>query len=69
MSQGKGPPWHGRSERKDDKEPSLEEAIKDAWKNAEADGATAGTYLVKRIEIETRNPIHAYSVTIDHPGP
>jgi hypothetical protein len=64
----KGPPWHGRSESKDDKKASLQDAIEDAWKNAEADGAGPGTYVVTRIEIETRNPIHAYSVTIDR-GP
>jgi hypothetical protein len=68
MSQGKGPPWHGRSERKDDEKPSLQAAIEAAWRSAEADGAGAGTYVVTRIEIETRNPIHAYSVTIDR-GP
>jgi hypothetical protein len=65
MSQGKGPPWHGRSERKDNEKASLQAAIEDAWKNAEADGAQPGTYVVTQIEIETRNPIHAYSVTIN----
>ncbi|HEX4324278.1 MAG TPA: hypothetical protein VHZ77_06555 [Gaiellaceae bacterium] len=68
MNHGGGPPWKGRSEEKGDKEASLQAAIKDAWKKAEAGGAPAGTYVVTRIEIETRNPIHAYSVTID-PGP
>lgn len=68
MSQSKGPPWHGRSEKKDDEKASLQAAIEDAWENAKADDPPAqpGTYWVKRIEIETRNPIHAYSVTIDH---
>jgi hypothetical protein len=64
MNQGRGP-WKGRSERKDDEAPSLQAAIEDAWKHAEADHAPPGCYVVTRIEIETRNPIHAYDVTID----
>jgi hypothetical protein len=65
MNQGGGPSWKGRSEEKDDKKASLQEAIEDAWNNAERGGATARRFVVTRIEIETRNPIHAYDVTID----
>ena len=66
MNQGKGP-WKGRSERKDDQDPTLQAAIENAWENAKEDGAEPGCYVVTRITIEANNPIHAYDVTIN-PG-
>lgn len=64
MSHGKGPPWTGKSEGES---ASLDQAFQDAWDKAKGDDAPPGTYVVTRIEIEARNPIHSYSVTIN-PG-
>ena len=65
MNPGQGP-WKGKSESKPGKPPSLQEAFEDAWNKAHAAGEPAGTYVMKEISIETTNPIHSYSVKIDH---
>jgi hypothetical protein len=67
MNPGGGNSWKpGKSEGPG---ASLQKAIEDAWEKAKGDGAPAGMYVVTRIEIETKNPIHAYTVVIDPTGP
>ncbi|HEU5009631.1 MAG TPA: hypothetical protein VFT33_02930 [Gaiellaceae bacterium] len=46
------------------KGPDFDSATKDAWKNAKDKGNPAGEYEIKRIVIETENPIREYRVTI-----
>jgi hypothetical protein len=63
MNPSGGNPWPpGKSEGPD---ASLQKALVDAWRQAEGNGAPAGTYSVTRIELECRNPIHSYTVTIE----
>jgi len=63
MNPAGGNSWKGRSQ-----EPgaSLQKAIEAAWEAAKSAGADPGTFAVS-IEIETKNPIHAYIVTISPP--
>ncbi|MFL5960506.1 MAG: hypothetical protein ACJ75G_09600 [Gaiellaceae bacterium] len=49
--------WKGQGEK-------LKDAFDDAWDKAKGNGAEPGKYVVERIEIETSNPIHSYSVII-----
>jgi hypothetical protein len=49
--------WEGRGVH-------LHDALDDAWKNAQKDGAGPGTYVVESISIETENPIRTYIVII-----
>lgn len=48
--EGKGPDFHS--------------AAKDAWENAKSKGNQPGTYEIKKIVVETENPIREYRVTI-----
>lgn len=44
----------------------LKEAFDAAWEDAKGKGALPGIYDAK-IQVETKNPIHAYIVTISPP--
>jgi hypothetical protein len=46
------------------KGPTFDAAAKDAWENAKGKGNSPGTYEVKKIFVETENPIREYRVTI-----
>ena len=44
---------------------ALEQAIENAWQDAkDKHGGQPGKYLVERIELDCRNPIHGYTVVI-----
>jgi len=46
-------------------EGGLEAALEKAWQDAKDNhGGQPGPYLVERIEVECRNPIHSYTVII-----
>ena len=53
--------WEGKGEH-------LHNALDDAWKAAQRDGAEPGTYVVQGIAIETENPIRGYIVVIGPGG-
>ena len=60
----------GQVRDKDDKKASLQAAIEDAWEKRRRDPPRPGRHVCRyKIEIETSNPIHAYSVSINPPAP
>ena len=46
------------------RDPDFHEATKKAWENAKSKGNEPGLYEIKRIIVETENPIREYRVTI-----
>jgi hypothetical protein len=55
----------GHAEKQhDDPVGALEKAMENAWQDAKGHGGSAGTYVVERIELDCRNPIHTYTVII-----
>jgi hypothetical protein len=46
------------------KQDGLDAALENAWEDAKKNGGQPGTYVVERIEIDCRNPIHSYTVII-----
>jgi len=56
--------FRGRSFRKDDRAPTLEEAIENAWEVAKRNGQSPGTFRVLDISFAADNPISEYSIII-----
>jgi hypothetical protein len=55
----------GHAEKQhDDPIGALEQAMENAWQDAKGHGGSEGTYVVERIELDCRNPIHTYTVII-----
>ena len=55
----------GHADKKEgDPVTDLEQAIENAWQDAKSHGGKEGTYVVERIELDCRNPIHSYTVII-----